>query len=204
MACLRRAILAPWSFGICRLREALAPGAGMNALESGHVGGGHTPHLSSSGLDLGLETLCWAQGPRGAKAPLLCRGAKSSRLGVTMRGGSKRSVLRRRDLPAGPEEGALPAGGGDAQDLCTWRSFAEPTSQGDAREEMGGWIPASHLETHWPSLRGTQSLLRERHGQCGGRAKELCALCNTPVPQSLPPGSSKKARFSSLRHYDTA
>lgn len=37
---------------------------------------------------------------------------------------------RERERRAGPEEGALLAGGGDAHDLCTWRS------QGYAQEEM--------------------------------------------------------------------
>lgn len=151
---------------LCRLRGTLAPGAGVNAWNQG-TWVAYTLPLGSASTDLALETLCLGAGtPRlqGFSSLQRCeilRVGSSFPFQATVRGGSKR-VLATRDQRAGPDEGALPAGGGDVRDPCTWLSFAEPTSQGDAWEEMGGWIQASHPETRWPSPRGT-------HSHCGGR-----------------------------------
>lgn len=72
----RPGALAPLA-SLCRLRGTLARGAGVNAWNQG-TWVAYTLPLGSASTDLALETLCWAQGPRGSKASLLYRGAKSS------------------------------------------------------------------------------------------------------------------------------
>lgn len=144
----------------------LAPGTGVNAWNQGtwvavHAASQLRKHRSRTRnfvLGAGTPRL---QGFSSLQRGEILRVGSSFPFQATVRGGSQR-VLATRYQRAGPEEGALPAGGGDVRDRCTWLSFAEPTSQGDAWEEMGGWIQASHPETRWPPPRGT-------HSHCGGR-----------------------------------
>ena len=153
----------------CRLRGRLAPGARVNAWNQGTWVGVHASSQLRRPRSRTRNFVHGAGTPEAPKAPLLYRGARSSgwdpgslfRLDATVRGGSKRKSPRERDRWAGPEEGALPAGGGDAHGLCTWRSLEEPTSRGMPKKRWEGGF--RHRTQKLTGLR------REGHSHCCGR-----------------------------------